>query len=437
MEILMRFAGLLVGAALTLGANASAQTLPPPSATDPVQLGIMVGSPAPPNARVTRSNILQYPNARWAFRNMRALYPTHNVEAPSFQSELPVDRSSLEGLSFTNAAGATLTFDSWRDATYTDALIVLRNGRIVYEYYAPGMSARQPHALWSMSKSVVGILAQIEISSGRLDPAAKVGVLVPELASTAWSQVSVQQLLDMQSGVDYRENFADRRSDLYRYLFSTGLIDVPASLNVSTTLSDYLPTVRPGTGGGSSFAYRSVDSEVLGWVLARTTGQQISALVSDRLWRPLGTESDGYYLIDPAGMDIASVGMNATLRDMARLGVALANDGRIGRRRVFPSGLTAQLREGVDRAIFAASASAAARPGYGYRNQWWIPNDVDGVIEAKGLFGQHLYVNPAQQVVIVKFSSHPVGDTGFTHASDRPAFSAIAAHISPRADVAR
>lgn len=428
----MRFSLFAAGTAFALSASAMAQTLPAPEATDPVALGIMAGNPAPPNLRVTRANVLKYPNARWAFRNMRALFPTHAVEArEGTPTRLRAFPSELAGLDVTPPGKSPQTLEGWRNATYTDGLIVLHKGKIVYEYYAPGFSPRQPHALWSMSKSILGILAQLEISSGRLDPAAKVGNLVPDLSKGAWSEVSVQQLLDMQSGVDYRESFADQQSDLYRYLFATGLIDPPASIEVKQTLSDYLPIVRPGAGGGSAFAYKSVDSEVLGWVLTRTTGQPISALVSHHLWHPIGAESDAYYLIDAAGTDIASVGLNATLRDIARLGVALANKGQIGDRRALTIELADQLRAGVDRTIFSNSASAAARPGYGYRNQWWIPDSPDRIIEAKGLFGQHLYINPVKQVVIVKFSSHPVGETSFTHASDSAAFAAIAGHFSP------
>lgn len=418
--------------AMSLSTAGLAQTLPPPSATDPVALRIMAGSPPAADRRVTRANVLKYPNARWAFHNMRAVFPTHAIGSSLAQSRLPRSRTMLGDIPFGDTNGASTSLSEWRDATYTDALIVLYRGQVVYEYYMPGMTADQPHALWSMSKSILGLLTLQEIEAGRLDPAARVGTLVPELSGSAWAQVSVQQLLDMQSGVGYRENFADRQSDLYRYLFATGLIDAPPGAAVQTAVTDYLPLVRPGAGPGTSFAYKSVDSEVLGWVLTRVTGEPVSDLVSGKLWGPLGAENDGYYLIDPAGTDIASVGVNATLRDIARLGEALANKGRIGARRAFTADLASTVAAGVDRDIFARSAHAQARAGYGYHNQWWIPAGEDGVIEAKGLFGQHLYVNPRRHIVIAKFSSHPIADTSFTHAADQAAFAAIVASLSGR-----
>jgi len=190
-------------------------------------------------------------------------------------------------------------------------------------------------------------------------------------------------------------------------------------------------------GWYKTFSYKSVDSEVLGWVLTRTTGRPLSALAAERLWRPLGAESDGYYLIDPVGTDIASVGLNATLRDVARLGEALANHGSIGGRHIFAGDYTTRISAGVNRAIFASSPQGAVRKGYGYKNQWWIPEGADGVIEAKGLFGQHLYVNPKKHVVIVKFSSHPIGDTSFTHVIDHAAFDAISGRLEERAPKSR
>jgi hypothetical protein len=413
-------------------AHAQAPSLPPPEATDPVALGIMQGFPPAPDKTVRLGSVLKYPNGRWAFHHMRELGPTAAVwRGEGVASKLPTASRSLDGILFDDAEGRRISIADWQRSTYTDGLIVLHKGKVVYEQLYAGMLAREPHAMWSLSKSFTGLLATVLIAEGRLDPNALVSSYLPELKDSAWADATVQQTLDMTTGVQYTEDFRDSSSGIFQYLYAAGLLPAPANYAGPRTIPDYLQTVKKQGEHGAGFVYKTVDTEVIGWVLARVTGKSFAALLSERIWSKIGAQEDAYAWADPAGTQLASVGLNATLRDLARVGEMLRLDGRYNGQQVLPAAAVAEIRKGADPEKFKA-ANMPMRAGYSYHNHFWIPHDVAGTFEMKGLFGQHVHVNPAAGLVIVKLSSHPIGDTRFTHTLDRKAYAAIAAAVSAR-----
>ncbi|CAN7765400.1 serine hydrolase [Variovorax sp. LjRoot290] len=421
-----------VAVALILSASASlaqAPQPPPPEATDPVKLELMKGFPPAPDKTVRLSTVLKFPNGRWAFHHMRELGPTVQVwrgdEKPSIVREAQQDIGALK---FEDDKGGKTTLADWQRSTYTDGLLVLHKGAIVYQKHYSGMAAHQPHSLWSMSKSFTGLLSTMLIKEGVIDPNALVTKYLPELKDSAWADATVQQTLDMTTGVAYQENFRDPSSGIFQYLHAAGLLPVPLAYSGPRTIPDLLVTLKKDGEHGAGFKYKTVDTEVMGWLLQRVTGKSYSALLSERLWSRIGAQDDAYVWVDPIGTQITSVGFSATLRDLGRVGETLRTAGRSDGQQVIAESVIAEIRKGADIEKFKASGQAT-RFGYSYHNQWWIPHDRDGTFEMKGLNGQHMHINPAAELVIVKLSSHPNGDTGFTHNLDRRAFAAIAAAL--------
>lgn len=423
---------LALAAALMLHASPSrAQPAQPlaPEATDPVKLELMKGFPPAPEKTVRLSTVLKFPNGRWAFHHMRELGPTAQVwrgdEKPSLLREAPRDMDTLR---FEDDKGGLITLADWQRTTYTDGLLVLHQGAVVYQKYYAGMAPHQPHSLWSMSKSLTGLLATMLIKEGVIDPDALVVKYLPELKESAWADATVQQTLDMTTGVAYTENFRDPSSGIFQYLHATGLVPAPPAYGGPRTVPELLVTLKKEGSHGAGFKYKSVDTEVMGWLLQRVTGKRYAALLSERLWSQIGAQDDAYVWVDPIGTQVSSVGLSATLRDLGRLGEALRLGGRFNGRQVIAESVIAEIRKGADIEKFKASGQAV-RFGYSYHNQWWIPHDRDGSFEMKGLNGQHMHINPAAELVIVKLSSHPAGDTAVTHALDRRAFAAIGAAL--------
>jgi CubicO group peptidase (beta-lactamase class C family) len=427
-----RLRAVAAASALFLGASlalAQAPSLPPPEATDPVKLELMKGFPPAADKTVKLGTVLKFPNGRWAFHHMRELGPTVQVwrgdDKPSMLREMP---QQMDPLAFEDDKGGKTTLADWQRSTFTDGLLVMHKGVVVYQKHYSGMAAHQPHSLWSMSKSFTGLLATMLIKEGVIDPNALVVKYLPELKDSAWADATVQQTLDMTTGVAYSENFRDPSSGIFQYLHAAGLLPAPPSYAGPRTIPDLLVTIKKEGEHGAAFKYKTVDTEVMGWLLQRVTGKSYATLLSERLWSRIGAQDDAYVWADPIGTQITSVGFSATLRDLGRVGETLRMAGRSNGRQVVPESVIAEIRKGADGEKFKA-AGQAMRAGYSYHNQWWIPHDADGTFEMKGLNGQHMHINPAAELVIIKLSSHPVGDTGFTHNLDRRAFAAIAAAL--------
>lgn len=425
----------LLAAALFFLASAShgqAPQLPAPETTDPVTLELMKGFPPPPDKTVRLATILKYPNARWAFHHMRELGPTAAVwRGAAAPSALPAAPRTLDALAFQDDKGNATSIAGWQRSTYTDGLLVLHRGKVVYEGTYAGMAVHQPHALWSLSKSFTGLLAATLVQEGAIDANALVASYLPELKDSAWGDATVQQTLDMTTGVQYSENFADPASGIFQYLIAAGLLPTPAAYAGPRTVIDFLKTVKKEGEHGAGFQYKTVDTEVIGWLLQRVTGKTYATLLSERIWSRLGAQEDGYVWVDSSGMQLASVGVNASLHDLGRFGEMVRQGGHFNGRQVVPEPVIAGIRKGADPEKFKA-AGMAMRSGYSYHNQWWVAHDADGSYEAKGLNGQHIHINPAAELVVVKLSSHPVGNTAFTHVLDRRAFAAIATSLRSR-----
>ena len=166
-------------------------------------------------------------------------------------------------------------------------------------------------------------------------------------------------------------------------------------------------------------------SEVLGWIVSRVTGKHWAELMSDNIWQKLGTEEDAHVMVDSVGTPLQGAGLNATARDLARFGEMLRLGGSFNSQKIFDKAVIDDTAKGGDREKFKMGGMAF-RPGYSYRNQWWVLHNADGAYEAAGIHGQFIHVNPAAEMVVVKLSSHPVAGAGFTHPLTLNAWAALA-----------
>jgi CubicO group peptidase (beta-lactamase class C family) len=403
------------------------QKLPPPESTDPVALGLMSGFPPAPGKQITFNNFyFKYPNIRWAFHHLRELRPTSNIwRGKNSSSHLKYASRDLGLIRFEDDKGQPTTVDEWQKNTYTDAMIVLHKGKVIYERYYAGMRPEQPHILWSVTKSFTGLLTTQLIYEGLINPSAMVTTYVPELTGTAWEDATVQETLDMTTGVAFREIYTDPNSEVFQYAYACGILPPPPNYRGAMAVTEFLKTLKKEGEHGLKFKYRTVNSEVLGWILRRVTGKSFAELVSEIIWQPLGAEQDAYVWVDGRGAELMGAGLNVTLRDLARVGEMLRCGGLYRGRQILSSETIRTIREGGDREKFKGNYTNC-REGYSYRNQWWVSHNLDGVYEAKGIHGQFLYINPAAQIVIAKFSSHPVAGNCSVDPLNAKAFAAIA-----------
>ena len=368
---------------------------------------IMQGFPVLGDQRVPRDQWDRAPWNRWSFQNVRQILPTTEV----WRGNSPVwdfrrDPQDLEQIEFSVDDAKPTTIKDWIDSSYTDGIAVLHKGELVFEQYHNGMTDRSLHLSQSMAKSIVAVVAGILIDRGLLDPAELVTTYLPELESTAWKGALLRQVMDMTTGVGYHEDYENTDSDIAVTDIACGWKLPRAGIEAPACVWDQILTLtKLDREHGARFKYRSIETDVLAHCLERVTETRLAQLVSRELWQPLGCEESANFTVDSASYALACGGFNATLRDYARFGQMLLQQGAANDQQIVPSAWIEDIHN-ADHSLFGEPYTEAA-PNGAYRNQFWI-EDVDRQgFMARGVFGQLIYIDPEQQMVLVKLSTWP------------------------------
>ena len=423
-------------ATLLLAGSAVAAELPAAlsaQASDSQTLGWMRGFPPAQDKtiRFTDADYFAFPKLRWTVCHFRELMPTVGVRnSPGAPGALPraLD-AGLDAVSFLPLGGtARMTWKQAFDANYSDGIIVLHHGRVVQERYAGCLDESTLHGAMSVTKSLTGLLGEVLVAEGRLDEKALVGTLIPELKGSAFGDATVRQVMDMTTALDYSEDYADPKADVWVYAQAGSPLPKPAGYQGPRSYFEFLQTVRKKGRHGEAFGYKTVNADTLGWLVARSTGQSVAETFADKVWRRIGTEREAFYTVDSIGTPFAGGGFNGTLRDLARLGLLIANDGVHNGEQILPPAAIASLRRGGDRAAFAM-AGYGTLPGWSYRGMWWVSHDDHGAFTARGVHGQTIWIDPAADMVIVRLASNPVAGNAANDPTSLPAYRAVADYL--------
>lgn len=401
--------------------------------SDPTVMGWMEGLPPPADKRLAweRADHMRFPMHRYAYSNMREFLPTARVSrgrGPVW--ELPVGlRDDLDVVRF-NALddGRELTWGEALAVNFTDAVLVIHKGVIVYERYFGVTRRDTPHIAFSVTKSFVGTLAEMLVAEGSLDPNAPMADLIPELAASGFADATLRQVMDMTTALDFSEEYTDPNSGIGAMSNALGLTPRAPGYAGPTDVYAYLPTIQKAGDHGERFIYRTCNTEVLGWLVARTEGKRLDHVLSERIWQPLGMEQDADFLIDSSGMPFAGGGLNPVLHDMARFGEMMRQNGTGNGCSIVPAAALDSIRAGASKSAFA-KAGYTFLPDSSYRSQWWIMPGNHGAFSARGIHGQVIYVDPVAEMTIARFASHPVAANSAIDPASLPAYRAIAEHL--------
>ncbi len=356
---------------------------------------------------VPRSEWDRAPWNRWSFQHVGDILPTVDVSRGNGPvRELPRKEQNLDGLPVTGIAGEETSLAPLLEQTCTDGFLVLKDGAINCERYFNGMDERTLHLSQSVAKSFTGMLAGVLAARGLFDVSALVTDILPELQSTAYRGATVQHLLDMTSGVRFNEDYTDPLSDMGRSDVAAGWKPIPAGADQSHHWPQSIFELILGLrvlerGHGSKFAYRSIETDVLAFVLERATGKRLAQLMSEELWQKLGMEQGAKMTVDGAGFALADGGLNACLRDYGRFGQMIL-DGGAG---IVPASWIEATRSG-NHELFGEPYTTVL-PNGAYRNQFWIEDVSRPAIMCRGVFGQLIYIDQSRDLVVVKLSSWP------------------------------
>lgn len=412
----------------------AAQTFPDAKESDPNTMGWMQGFPPPADKTLSAADgsFFVFPALRYSVTHMREFMPTREVRAAkekNFTFKTRID-DAIDSVTFMPTGESTpMTWAESLEKNYTDGIIVVHKGKIVYEKYAGSLKPDGLHAAMSVSKSFTGTLGAILIAEGVIDETKLVGEYVPELKQSAFGDATVRQVLDMTTSIQYSEDYNDPNAEVWKFT-AAGNPFRPADYSGPRDYYEYLATVKkiPGQEHGEKFGYRTINTEVMGWIISRVTGKSITELLSEKIWVPMGAKYDGYYQLDPSGIAFAGGGFNLNLRDMAAFGEMLRNGGKVGRKQIIPAAAVQDIANGGDKAVFARGDHPEL-VGWSYRSMWWNTGNADGAYCARGVHGQTIYIDPAAQMVIVRFGSHPMAANKYNDPWSLPAYQAVADYL--------
>lgn len=427
---------LLLGTMSAPAAATTAGAFPDAQASDPARLGWMVGAPPPADRQIRfeDGSYFRFPQWRWSVANFRQLMPTVNVSR-GLTPAVPLkarQHNDIDALTFVPLGREQpITWAQSLHENYTDGIVILHRGELVYERYFGVLKPEGQHGAMSVTKTFVGTLAALLVAERTLDPERKVADYVPELAQSAFGSATVRQLMDMTTAIRFSEDYADPKAEVWAHAAAGNPLPKPADYQGPRTYYEFLATVQQAGQHGEAFHYRTANSDALGWVLARVSGRSVAQLLSERIWQKLGAEQDAYMSVDSIGTPFAGGGLNLGLRDLARFGEMLRNQGRYNGQQILPESVVADIRRGGSTADFA-QAGYTQLPGWSYRNMWWVTHNPHGAFMARGVHGQALYVDPVAEMVIARFASHPVAGNTAIDPTSLPAYEAVAKHLMRR-----
>lgn len=346
------------------------------------------------------------------FRNGFRSYPgdvfKHGIPYP-----LPKSLVSLAKVNYT-MAGSAYNLPEYIKRNDVKGLLVIKNGRIAYEYYGSGNNTATLWTSRSVGKSVVSVLVGIAIKEGAIKSLNdKVTVYNPDLQKTAWADVTLRQLIQHTSNVAWNEDYKNPESDFSK------LTQCEARENPYNCVRNLIFNLKKKQKNTADpeWSYSSAGAWLLGDILERATGMSIAKYLEEKIWKPFGMASDGVWHSYVKGKhDCGAHGFNATLEDWGRFGLFVAREGKLPNgRKLLPDNW---LRESADWVKARNSVSPNYPDGiFGY--QWWngavaetakdvAPRtglDKNRTLWGEGIFGQILTIDPENDIIIVQWST--------------------------------
>ncbi|WP_185964344.1 serine hydrolase domain-containing protein [Aliikangiella marina] len=330
------------------------------------------------------------------FQNMTEFFPYSTIDKGNAKHQFEISPKPL--IKSVKFQGEDFDIETLLQSTNTTGFIVIKDEKIIHEYYALGNTIDGLNISWSLNKSFVSALIGIALEEGLIasveDP---ITLYVEQLKGSGYDGVSIKNILQMSSGVVFNEDYVDFNSDINR---------MGRVIALGSSINEFAATLQAGKPAGQYHHYVSMDTQVLGILLKQVTGKTPSEYLEEKIWSKLGMRSNARWLIDDMGMELVFGTLNATLRDYARFGQLYLNQGNWQGQQIIPENwVKDSITPDAAHLMPGDNEKSSSRFGYGY--QWWLPPEHEGDFLGRGVYGQYIYVNPEKNVVIARTAANP------------------------------
>lgn len=337
------------------------------------------------------------------FQSSETIFPTRTVHHGEFVRALPRARRRLDpGLRY-SFRGERYSLQDFNERTNTNALLILKEGRLVTEIYRNGSDDSTRFISFSTGKSVTSTLVGMALEDGfigSLDD--RLTKYLPALQGSAYADVRIRDALEMSSGVDWNEesyDWNDRGIPMVRLWYE-------AMVEQRYRFVEGANTLGKAHAPAEQWNYSTMDASILGWLVENATRRRLSEYMQERLWKPAGMERDARWILDgppSIGREMAGGMLLASLRDFGRFGQMMLDEGRVNGEQLVSADWVRAASRPQRPAVRYGMLYEGSPQGYGY--QWWLFDN--GRYTAEGVYGQFIYIAPDEHVVIVKLSYWP------------------------------
>lgn len=351
------------------------------------------------------------------FRHIDRLFPSRTVSRGASVYPLPPSNKRLTSLKFMSGDKEYDLFD-YLSLNRVSGLLILKDGKIALEDYELGNTEKTRWVSWSVVKSISSTLVGAAINDGYISSIDdNIAKYLPELAGSAYDGATIRNVLQMSSGVKWDETYTDPKSDR-RHMLNLQLEQKPGAV------VKFMASLPRAGAPGAIWNYSTGETHIVGALVRAVVKRPVAQYLSEKIWSKFGMETDAtWWLESPDGMEVGGSGFNATLRDYARFGQFVLNGGKVGSDRIVPENWFSDA--GTSKQV------GGKLQNYGY--MWWTfgPDSAPvhkGAFKGEGIFGQFLYINPRERVVVAVWSSRPK-PTGANTINDDDFFAGVVAAL--------
>ena len=372
------------------------------------------------------ANLFDKNTISYNFINMKEFFPTSTPIKASENPHIFKKRDDFYMPELYEFGGEKKPIQEAIDYFNTDGLMILKDGEVLYENYWNKNKENSRHIIWSVSKSFLSALVGIALDEGLIDdindPIIK---YLKDFEGTGYEGVSIKNLLQMSSGIAFNEDYGDPDSDINRYARVTA---------TGTSQREFAKTLKNSREPGTYNHYISLDSQMLGMLVAEVTNVTVKEYLYEKIWSQIGMQDDAFYLTDKQEVEMSLGGLNVTLRDMAKFGQLYLNKGNWNGKQVVPAEWVSNSTVPLGKHVQPNAGDQFTSAAWGYGYQWWIPGPGVSDYTAHGIYNQFIYVNPESKVVIAKTSSNFnfIEERQYTKDAHIAIFRAIAKSISEK-----
>ena len=368
---------------------------------------IMKGSPPPIEYQVTLDNWRKYPFNSWSFVNVRNLIPTSPIyNNPDKEVILQKQLIDIDDLVIDHKNTSYKLKEIFKICD-TDAFLVMHKGKIKFEFYDKFTRFNTPHIIFSVSKSLTSLLTGILVEKKVININNYISHILPETKGTAYEDATVRNVLDMSIASGFIEDYTGQAEIFKKYRSSTGW-DLPETNSTQTVkgLHDFLCSMpKSNQNHGQKYHYCSPHSDLLGWIIERTSGENYSKIMADLLFKKAGINHEANVTVDKWGASRAAGGISVSPYDLLLLSELVRNHGYNKNGQVIPAAWIEDFVNNKNNNSYLNQDNLERFPNGNYRSKWYQTGFKDNEYCAIGIHGQNIWINPQKEITIVRMSS--------------------------------